>query len=442
MSSLPPPRSWPVLGILPAMQRAPHDALEGLWAAQGDHATARVGPLTLHLLSDAEVCRGLLRASENKQKKSIFYEKLKPAFGDGLLTSGGEPWRRHRAMIQPLLTPRAVRTYLPIITRVTERLIEDWRRQAAQGASVDAAASSAFLAREVTVRALFGDDTDAASADLTDALTTMERWIARRFWSLIDPELFPSSDRRRHREAVAAVDRLIHELIRRRRAEPEGRDDVLARLVRARDETGALSERQLRDEVTTLYLAGQETTAQALTFTLWLLARHKESQERLRAEVVEVMGDGLPGADQVRHLDWTRACIDESMRLYPPVWLVGRETKQPLDLGRVHLARGSICSIAPWILHRRHDVWSDADAFRPERFLDAAPRRAYMPFGAGPRNCVGRDLALLELVLALAMLVRTFRMEDATPTPIAAKPYVSLKPEPAPLLRLTATGAI
>lgn len=420
------------------MRRAPHLALEGLWGQQGDHATARLGPHRLHLLGDPEVCRALLRAGEDEQKKSFFYDKLQPIFGQGSLTAQGEAWRRNRAMVQPLLTPRAVQTYAPVIVATTERLIARWREAAARGDLVDAAEGAAFVAREVTVRALFGDASEAANAELTEALATLEAWIAKRFWALVDPEHYWSPARTRQRAAAAAVDALVYGLIERRRTDGSDTDDLLSRLVRARDDAGALSERQLRDEVTTLYLAGQETTAQALAFTLWLVARHPEAQTRLREEVRDAVADRSPTGDEARRLVWTRACVEESLRLYPPVWSFGRETLCPFQAGAVRLSAGTTCVVAPWVLHRRPDLWDDPAVFRPERFLGQSASRAFIPFGAGPRNCVGRDLAMLELVLATAMLVRAFHLEDCTPEPVTAAALVSLKPEPAPLLAVAA----
>ena len=200
-----------------------------------------------------------------------------------------------------------------------------------------------------------------------------------------------------------------------------------------------MTEGQLRDEVMTLYLAGQDTTARALAFTLWLLARDPEAQARVRDEVRAQLADRTPIAEDARRLPWTRACVDESMRLYPPVWALGRETRRAIDVAGHRLDAGSTCTIVPWVLHRREDIWDAPLEFRPERFLERTPSRAYMPFGAGHRICIGRDLALLELVLAVAMLIRRFYLEDATAKPVQARAMAILVPDPAPLLRLRHT---
>jgi cytochrome P450 len=435
-SASPVPRSWPVVGILPAIWRAPHQAFADLHASRGDYTKARLGPRTIHVFNDPVACRALLQAPEEDTRKSLFYDKLRPTFGDGLLTSGGDLWRRQRALIQPLLTPRAVAPYAPVIVEVVERLLQRWQSSADAGEPVDAAAAAGFVAREVTVRALFGDESEAATGDMTTALAILEAWIAKRFWALVDPELLPNPGRSRHRRAVAEVDRLVYGMIARRRREPEPRDDLLSRLLRAHDDEGAMTERQLRDEVTTLYLAGQETTAQSLAFTLWLLARHPLAQEKVRDETAAQVADRTPTAEDARRLPWTRACIDESLRLFPPVWALGRETCHAIEVAGHRLDGGSTCTIVPWVLHRRADVWDAPAEFRPERFLERNPSRAFMPFGAGHRICVGRDLALLELVLAVAMLVRRFHLEDATAKPLQARALVSLVPDPAPRLRL------
>lgn len=432
------PRSWPLVGILPALKRAPHTTLAALQAHHGDRVPFRVGPVRLNLLSDPEAVRALLCAPEEAVGKVLFYDKLKPALGNGLLTSGGEQWRRQRALVQPLLTPRAVQSYAPTVVRATRRLLQAWRDAAVAGREVDAGAWSGFLAREVTVAALFGDEGGGSAGEIAGAVATVEAWTARRFWAVVDPELIPSPGRRRYRRALAALDREIYGLIARRRADPDARDDLLARLVRAHDADGEASDRQLRDEVMTLYLAGQETTANALAWTLWLLACAPEVQDTLRAECRDVLGDNEPEAADVRSLPWVRATVEESLRLYPPVWSVNRTTRQDVDAAGTRLAAGTHCEICPWILHRRADVWDEPESFRPARFHTGLTPRAFVPFGHGPRNCVGRDLAMLELQMAVAMIVREFGLTDASPQPVRPRPYVTLTPEPAPRLRLTA----
>ena len=431
-----PPRSWPLVGVLPAMRRAPHHAFAALQAHHGDHVRVPIGPRRVDLLSDPETARALLRQPEESAGKSFFYDKLRAAFGDGLLTSSGDLWRRQRALIQPLLTPRAVRAYAPDVAAATGHLIDAWRTAARDGQSVDAQRWASALARDVTVRALFGADAAGPDGAMTEALATMEHWSARRFWALVDPQLYPSPARRRYAQAVALVDARIFAMIARRRDAPDGRDDLLARLVRARDADGGMSERQLRDEAATLYMAGQETTANGLAFALWELARRPEVQATVRSEAEAVLRAGLPAGDAARRMPWTRSVVEEALRLHPPVWSVGRETHADLDLKGTALPTGCTCAVLPWILHRRADIWSEPEAFRPERFYSGHQPRAYMPFGAGHRNCVGRDFAMMEMILALGLILRAFQLEDATPEAVRDRALVGLIPDPAPHLRL------
>jgi cytochrome P450 len=432
------PRSWPLVGILPGLRRAPHTAFAAVQARDGDHARVRVGPRQVHVLGDPETCRALLRQPEAAVGKSFFYEILKSAFGEGLLTSGGDHWQRQRALIQPLLTPKAVRRYVPTIAQVTAELVAAWRAAGRDGTPVDAAAWSGWLAREVTVRALFGEDGGSAGSEVADALAVMERWSAQRFWSLLDPERYPNPARARYRRAVAAIDRRIYPMIDRRQADPAARDDLLTRLVQAAGPEGTMSRQELRDEAATLYLAGQETTANALSFTLWELARRPELQATLRAEARAVLGDGAPPADAARQLPWTRAAVEEALRLHPPVWSVGRQTHQALELNGTQLPAGSTCMVAPWILHRRADVWHDPARFDAGRFHSGHQPRAFMPFGAGHRACVGRDFAMQELILALALILRDLALADATGAPVRDRALVGLVPDPAPRLRVRA----
>lgn len=443
LSSSNAPRSWPLVGILPALRRAPHTAFAAVSARDGEHARVRVGPREVHVLSDPETCRALLRQPEAAVGKSFFYEILKSAFGEGLLTSSGGHWQRQRALIQPLLTPKAVRRYVPTIRQATAELVDAWRGAARDGRSVDAAAGSAWLAREVTVRALFGEDGGSAGSEVADALAVMERWSAQRFWSLLDPEFYPNPARARYRRAVATIDRRVYPMIDRRQTDPAGRDDLLSRLVQAAGPEGTMSRQQLRDEAATLYLAGQETTANGLAFTLWEVARRPELQATLRQEAERVLGDGAPPADAARHLPWTRATVEEALRLHPPVWSVGRETRQAVTVNGTQLAAGSTCMLAPWILHRRADVWREPERFDPGRFHSGHQPRAFMPFGAGHRACVGRDFAMQEMILALALILRELALEDATGQPVADRALVGLLPDPAPRLRVRpVSGAV
>jgi cytochrome P450 len=435
-----PPRAWPLIGVLPAMRRAPHRAFEALQGRDGDHARVRIGPHTIDLLSDPEAARALLRQPEERVTKSFFYDKLRTAFGDGLLTSAGALWQRQRALIQPLLTPRAVQAYVPDVHAATQGVIDAWRAAARAGEPVDAQAWASTLAREVTVRALFGAEASGRDDEMTHALATMEHWSAKRFWALVDPQVYPNPGRRRHAQAVALVDARIYPMIERRRADPHARDDLLARLVRARDTEGGMSERQLRDEAATLYMAGQETTANALAFALWELARRPEIQETLRQEAGAVLGTDAPPVDAGRRLPWARAVVEEALRLHPPVWSVGRETLQPVDLKGMRLPAGRTCAVLPWILHRRADVWQAPEAFRPERFHTGQQPRAYMPFGAGHRNCVGRDFAMMEMTVALGLILQAFELADATPEPVRDHALAGLVPDPAPRLKLRPVG--
>jgi cytochrome P450 len=429
------------VGVLPAMRRAPHRAFAAIQARDGDDARVRLGPRTVRLLSDPETCRALLRQDERDVGKSYFYDILRETFGDGLLTSGGQHWRRRRDLIQPLLTPRAVQTYVPTVTEATGDLLQAWRRAAAAGEPVDAGAWAGTLARTVTVRALFGAEAGGASGEIAEALATMQHWTARRFWSLVDPQHYPNRDRARYRKALATVDRTVYAMIERRRADPHGRDDLLARLVRARDAEGGLSARDLRDEATTLYLAGQETTANGLAFALWELARRPDWQARIRDEARGVLGDGPPAADSARRLPWTRAVVEETLRLHPPLWSIGRQTHRTVEANGTAIPAGTTCVVAQWILHRRAEAWRDPETFDPTRFHSGHQPRAFMPFGAGHRSCVGRDFALMEMILALALILRDVDLADATPTQVDDRALAGLVPDPSPQLHVTPRSA-
>jgi cytochrome P450 len=275
------------------------------------------------------------------------------------------------------------------------------------------------------------------------AFTEVLEFASRRSMQFLDvPLYFPTSQNLAYRRAMFVLDRFILDIIADRRRDPNPPDDLLSKLLGARDsETGRpMSLRQLRDEVLTIFFAGHETTAQALTWACFLLDSHSEVAARLRDEVDGALGGREPSVADLPRLDYARRIVDETMRLYPPVWIYVRDAIGPDQLGGFDVPGGSMIMLSQYLTHRHPDFWPDAERFDPERFTDEAkagrPRYAYFPFGGGPRVCLGNSFALLEATLAVAMVARRFRLRLVAGQSIRPKMVGTLRPSGPVMMRL------
>jgi cytochrome P450 len=393
----------------------------------------RIGREHAYLVATPELIRELFGALGRSGRKGRGLEQTRVLLGNGLLTSEGELHRRQRRLIQPAFHASRVEAYGRSMRVAAAQLPE--RAGWADGAVRDVAADMAGLTLRIVGQTLF-------AADLTDDSTAVSGALAEllgRFQRVMVPggallNRLPLPSTRKLMAAIAELDAVVARLIAEQRA---GRGDdgtVLAMLLRARDEDGApMPDRQVRDEVLTLMLAGHETTANALAWTWLLLDQNPAAADRLHAEL-----DAAPPAAGPAELPWTRAVIAESMRLYPPAWTVGRRMTEDVTLAGWPVPAGSLVLASQWITHRDPRWWPEARAFRPERWLTAAgaydesapgqPRGAYFPFGMGRRVCIGESFAWTEAVLALATLARDWAPALVPGHPVALRPAVTLRP--------------
>ncbi|MFB4298279.1 cytochrome P450 [Actinomadura sp. NTSP31] len=417
------------------MMRDPMDAYGGLFRRYGDAVRLpRDRRRALYLLSRPEHAEHVLVAKQDNYVKAFTYRPLRVFLGDGLLTSEGETWRRHRRLVQPAFAQRHVTAFAPGVAGVAARGIGRWP----DGVMLDAAAHMRRITLDVVGRVLFGSELAGESDATGRALANLQRSavIGIGATSLGDAgmrrvfRLVPGAQR-----AGAQLDGMVRRVIdERREAGPGEEPDLLDLLMR--DVEAPLSDAELRDEVLTLLLAGHETTAAALTWTLILLSRYPAARDRLEAEVDGVLGDGLPDAKELDRLPWTRAVLSESMRLYPPAWTIERDAVADDDVAGAEVSAGSTVAISPYLLHRNPDLWPDPEGFRPERFLGEQdrPRHAYLPFGGGRRICVGAGFAMMEAVLVLALIAREVRLDLAPGVAVPSRAEVTLRPaRPVPM---------
>ena len=390
------------------------------------------------LNTPAGIQRVLVENTANYRRTPASIRILRPVVGEGLILSEGEAWRHQRRTIAPALAPRI----LPVLARhVVSTAEEAMTRLAAEGEPIDLLAVLQLLTLEIAARSMF-------SLEMQRYGAALRRLIARFAVSLARPYLFdmllPAKiltlrdfARRRFRADWVA---LMDEIVAARLA-AEGSEsprDLFDVLYAARDpQTGAaFSRAQLRDQMATLIVAGHETTALALFWSMYLLASVPVEQERVLQEARAVALTPESAADALAKLPYTRAVVSEALRLYPPAYLIARVAIGADAVGETEIPRGSLVMVAPWVLHRHAALWRHPDAFEPSRFLgdeQPAPRLAYLPFGAGPRVCVGAQFALSEATLVLAMLIRRFQVSLADTRPVLPVAVITTQPDhPAP----------
>ena len=429
---------WPILGAYPGLRRNVLQELENA-ATKGDLVRLALPALPpVFLVNCPDGIRHVLQGAAETYGRSRFHDQLKPVLGEGLLTADGETWRRQKDLLQPHFGASAVRRFVPAIAAVVQSRSAIWSAGGPAGTEIDVAEDMSALTLEIILRCMFGRaDTD----DISLAIRIAQSHIAARFWRVIEwPVWLPTPANRRFAGAIAAIDGAVDRILEGRPID-DTRDDLLRSLRSVHGHAACPAappaaarpgDRGLRDEIVTILLAGHETSAVALAWALYLLARHPGAADDIRAEVSATCGDGVPSADQVGGLARTRAVINETMRLFPPVpWFARRARTADRLLGHP-IPRDALVIFSPWLLHRDERWWPNPRAFDPGRFLDERNkvRRpwTFMPFGGGPRSCIGLHLAMTEMVVALALIVRDFELSSADRRAPQPQAVITLRP--------------
>lgn len=424
----------PLVGNALAFNEDPLAFLRKVRQQEGDVVDVDLGPLPVTLVSHPDVVEDILvTRSRLFQKDRFLRTTLRPVLGDGLLSSDGDFWRRQRRLMQPAFHRDRIRGYGRIMVRHAERLAATWR----DGETRDVHKDMMKLTLEIVSEALFGTEVEGdadAVAEALDAILDVVSDTVTLFFPLLGK--LPTPRKRRFDRAVQTLDRIIYGIVEARRRDPKPHDDLLAMLLAAEDEDGSkMTDRQLRDECLTLFLAGHETTAIALSWTFVLLGQNRAAERTLHDELDGHFRSRAPATEDygTPALDVASRVITESLRMYPPAWSMGREAKEDVELGGWSIARGDQIWFCPWSIHRDPRWFEAPDAFRPERwtadFTKSLPRYAYFPFGGGPRLCIGQGFALTEAVLVLATLARSFRVELDPSHPLVPETSVTLRPK-------------
>jgi cytochrome P450 len=407
---------------------------------QGDVARLKMGLFRMLMVSSARAAHEVLVEKNEDFKKSAGLSIFaRPVLGNGLLTSEREVHKRQRRMLAPVFAHKRIAGYADVMVDKTEASARRLRDAASRGAEVDLADEMMRLTLDIVGKTLFDAEMAGHAAPIGEALTVAMRQMMRSLTRLIPlPPVVPTPGNLRLRGVVRDLDRIVYGMIRERRASGHDPGDMLSMLLATRDadDGSALSDEEVRDQAMTIMLAGHETTANALAWTFYLLGRHPEVRDLMEQELDTVLGSRRATAADLKALPYTLQVFKEAMRLYPPAYMIARRARHELTVGGEAVRAGQVVLINVVGLHRRPDVFPNPDRFDPSRFAPERekqlPPLSYLPFGAGPRVCIGNQFALMEGHLVLATLARSCRFEltgHAAAADIEAEPLVTLRPK-------------
>ena len=405
-------------------------------AAQGDVVRYRFVVWSSLFVNHPDFIRHVLQENNRNYDKHIpSIQFLKTVVGNGLLTNEGAAWLHQRRLIQPAFHRQRIAAFGALMTSAATAMLDRWDACSAGAEPLDAATEMMGLTLRVVGQALFGTDVSDDVERVGRAFTTVNEYLTRAAYQplLMVPGL-PARGKLRFQAARRELDRVVYQIIERRKRQPAERDDLLTMLLHVRDdETGAaMSDRQLHDEVITLLIAGHETTAVALTWAWHLLAAHPDAESQLHAELDAVLGGRVPTTDDLPALPYTRMVIEETLRLYPPAWAILRRAMGEDHLGPYRVQAGMAIFISPYAIHRHPAFWDHPEVFDPERFSSECsagrPHFAYLPFGGGPRLCIGNTFALTEAQLILATVAQRYRLRPVPGHDVMPNPLVTLRP--------------
>lgn len=455
----PGPRGGWLLGNAREVLRDPQGFFLRTMTEFGGIAAVDYGLAKAFVITDAALAHRVLVEQHRNYPKSRNYRAIKLVLGQGLLTSEGELWRRQRRLAQPSFHRERLASFLRVMTESTADLLAEWSARPA-GQAFDIHRDMNRLTLRVASRSLFGVDLDEEADALGQALSFSLKYAN----DIIDkpylpPPWVPTPRNVHFRRALKTFDQVVYKMIEDRRRRGAPGDDLLGTLMEAKDEeTGeAMSQRQLRDELLTLILAGHETTANTMAWAFYLLSKHPSVARQVEEEVQRVLGDRAPELADLPQLTTVGQVISETLRLYPPVWVFERQNIETDVLDGVEIPPGSIITIVPYALHRNPSYWPNPEGFDPERFSPERakdhPRHAYLPFATGPRNCIGSGFALMEASVILAMIAQRHRLSLVPGRAVVEEALMTLRPKhgvwvtatasrPASALRLAPAAAL
>jgi cytochrome P450 len=427
-----PRRKIPFAGLL-QYRRGPLPFFQNLAQQYGDISYFKLGPQEAFFLNQPDFIKDVLVTNNENFMKGLALQRAKRLLGEGLLTSEGGFHRRQRRLAQPAFHRARIASYAGVMTDYAALMRDRWR----DGATLDISEEMMRLTLAIVGKTLFDADVESDAKEVGEAMNVVMdlfNTITIPFFELL--QKLPLPQLRRFDTAKAKLDAIIFRMIEERRRSGKDRGDLLSMLLLAQDEEGdggRMTDAQLRDEAMTIFLAGHETTANALTWTWYLLSQNPAAEAKLHTEIDEVLGARLPTFDDVPRLAYTEMVLAESMRLYPPAWAIGRMSLSDCEIGGYHVPRRSLVIMSQYVMHRDARYFPDPLRFDPERWTatarEARPQFSYFPFGGGPRRCIGEGFAWMEGILLIATLARQWQLRLLPNHPVALKPVITLRPK-------------
>lgn len=432
---IPGPRGNPVLGSIRDIQRDNIQAFMDAWREYGDIVHFR-GPLKINLLVHPDYVQRVLRDNyKNYPRPKFVADKLKSIVGEGLVAAEGDVWQRARKMAQPAFDPDIVNSFDPTFVANTARLLDEWEGHAARGEVIDAKSEMMHLTLANLANTTFHADLGAEIPNIEPKVAFTLQHTHKRLTSPIDPQRLPLPSSKKFEATLASLNEIIYRLIRERRAATDDAKDLVTTLIAQRDEAtgGTLTDEQLRDEIIGFFIAGHETVSSAMSWTWYLLSLNPECWRRLRDEVDTVLGGRNPTVEDIPKLTYTQNVLLESMRMYPPIFVLMRYALEDDLMGEYHVPAGSNVVLCAYVTHRHPDFWDNPEGFDPDRFLPERAagihRMAYFPFSGGPRKCIGNTMAMLQMPIILAMATQRFRLNLVPGQKVIPEPAISLRPQ-------------
>lgn len=428
----PSPRRKPIVGHLMKFRRDPLNFLLESARNHGDIVYFKFGPQDIFLINHPDYIRDVLVTHSRNFVKSRGLEMAKKFLGEGLLTSEGEFHRRQRRLAQPAFHHKRINAYAEVMADYAARTRERWRA----GEMLDISQEMMRLTLAIVGKTLFDADVESEAKEIGEALTDIMQLFDRITtpfpWLL---EMLPLPSNFKFLKAKQRLDSTIYRIINEHRAGGEDRGDLLSMLLLAQDEEGdggSMTDLQLRDEAMTIFLAGHETTANALTWTWYLVSQHAEIEAKIHAEIDSALGGNLPTAEDMAKLRYTEMVLTEAMRLYPPAWTIGRRALEDYQIDKYVIPAGSIILMSQYVMHHDPRYYPDPFKFDPERWTSEAraarPKFSYFPFGGGPRVCIGEPFAWMEGVLLIATIAQQWKMRLAEGQRVELRPMITLRP--------------
>jgi len=432
----PGPKGWPFLGSLLEMRKNPMTLMMQAALGYGGIAQIKLGPERAFLVSDPDFLKYVYQDHvKNFVKQTKAWRMFRLIFGEGLLTSDGELWRRQRRLMQPSFHREKIAGFTQVMSAATQTMLEAWKA-VSPGTPLDISPEMMRLTLQIVGETLLGINMSADSEIVSRALPILLEETSYQVRRLVRlPMAFPSPRHLRFRRALAEMKGVGMRVIQARKAHPEKAADLLEMLMDAKDEENgkSMSTEQLLDEVLTIFVAGHETTANALTWTWYLLSQNPEVEKKFFKEIDEALQGKTPVFEDLPKLQYVERVFKEGLRLYPPAWFVGRLVLEDDEIGGYSIPAGSMVFLSPYVTHHSPRIWKDPERFDPDRFLpenfSKMHRFAYIPFGAGPRQCIGNHFAIMEAQIILASIAQKYRLKLVPGQRIEKDPMITLRPK-------------